>query len=264
MFNAQINGSTACEVLKSCVQLLKKKYPNYSSKQLAKLLNIPNSTFGRIENAETKTPDFAHAMNIIQAICDEGDVHKFISIYYPKMANLFEKVYSGNSKVKFAPLDSEPYFVNSTTYKIMLFITSGVYITSDVIKKKFGTDGLKIVLDLLNKRILKKQGDEILLIGETLNTSQETGKKILQNLITFNYDVGKFGESSNWLSVQYKAVNKEKVMPELVGILRKANQEIREVLQSPNNKGNDVVWAGTAMDTLLKEQLNPNDKGILQ
>ena len=146
----------------------------------------------------------------------------------------------------------------------MLFVTSGVFVTAANIKEKFGSDGLKIVQDLLDKKILIKQGDEILLVKETLNTSQETGQKLLQNLVTFNYDVSKFGEASNWLSVQYKAVDKTKVMPKLVEILKEANQKIREVLQSQNNEGSDVVWAGMAMDTLFQDQSDLNKKEVLQ
>ena len=264
MLETKLKGSNACEVLKSCVQLLKKKYPKFSSKQLAKHLKIPSSTFGRIENQEITTPKFSHALNIIQSVCEEGDIHKFISKYYSQMASVFENVYSGNSKVKFVPLNCEPYFTNSTTYKIMLFVTSGVFVTAANIKEKFGSDGLKIVQDLLDKKILIKQGDEILLVKETLNTSQETGQKLLQNLVTFNYDVSKFGEASNWLSVQYKAVDKTKVMPRLVEILKEANQKIREVLQSQNNEGSDVVWAGMAMDTLFQDQSDLNKKEVLQ
>ena len=102
------------------------------------------------------------------------------------------------------------------------------------------------------------------MVKETLNTSQETGQKLLQNLVTFNYDVSKFGEASNWLSVQYKAVDKTKVMPKLVEILKEANQKIREVLQSQNNEGSDVVWAGMAMDTLFQDQSDLNKKEVLQ
>ncbi len=264
MHETKLDATTACEALINCIKLLKVKYPRYSSKQIARLLNIPNSTFGRIENSETTTPKFVHALKIIQSVCEEGDVYNFINKHYPQMSKFFEKVYSGNSKVKFAPVNSEQYFSDSSTYKIMLLVTSGIFVTSNLIKDEFGNDGLKIVDDLICNNILKKQDDEILLMNETLNLGQDTAQKLLQNLVTFNYDIDKFGTSSNWLSVQYKAIDKNKVLGKLIEIAKEANQKHREVLNDPSNAGNDVVWVGMAIDTLFEDRPELVEKEVLQ
>jgi len=55
------------------------------------------------------------------------------------------------------------------------------------------------------------------------------------------------------------------VIPRLREILIKTNQEIRELMNAPESKGDDVAWAGLVMDSLSKHSsLYNNDKGMMQ
>lgn len=66
----------------------------------------------------------------------------------------------------------------------------------------------------------------------------------------------------NWLSIQYESVNHEVVLPKMRKILIKTNQDIRELMNDPESKGKDIVWAGLIMDSLSRHSnLNIRDKG---
>lgn len=259
------NASSACEFLRNCIRQLKKNAGNVTAANIARKLKIPTSTLNRIENMEVETPDFNNAMKIVRAVCKDEAVNKFVEKFYSKMAQTFARVYSGNSEVPFVEPDIEAYFEDSNTYEYLMLATSNVKMTEESILENYGKRGLAKVNELIEREILKKQGDTILLSRGPVNAGQETVHKLLQNLITFNYDVGAFGRKDNWLTIQYEAANKSYVMPRVVDIMRSANQQVRELLESPSSKGNDVVWVGMSADTI--DKLDPSledNKGVIQ
>ena len=256
-------ASSACEFLRDCIKYLKRESGDLSTLQISRKLGIPNSTLGRIENLAVETPDFNNAMKIIRARCKDGTVNEFINKFYPQMAHTFNKVYSDNANVPFVPTEVETYFEEASTYEFMLLATSKVKMTEKFILENYGKRGLATINELIERGVLKKQGDRIQLSNGPVNAGQETVHKLLQNLITFNYDVNAFGKKENWLSLQYESIDKKAVMPKVVAILREARQKIRELLNSPSSEGNDVVWIGIAADTI--EKLDPSleaNKGV--
>jgi hypothetical protein len=82
-------------------------------------------------------------------------------------------------------------------------------------------------------------------------------------LINSSYDLEAFGTQKNWLSIQWESVDVNKVTPMLREVYVKANKEIREIFNSPENAGHDVMWAGLAMDSLLKKE-KPESNGVIQ
>ena len=88
----------------------------------------------------------------------------------------------------------------------------------------------------------------------------------MQNLMGRSYDLCSFGDNNNWLSIQYESVNLTAASSRIRDIYIKAYQEVRAVLDDPGFKGDDVIWAGLAMDSLTKDQRVPHkkDKGPIQ
>ncbi|MEC7276952.1 MAG: hypothetical protein VXV96_11585 [Bdellovibrionota bacterium] len=249
------------DFLASCVNKIKSSYPKFSSLQLAKRLGIPNSTFDRISKKEVQKPSFNYALKIVQEVCGEESVQKFIKEYYPSMYEDFSKVYSGNQDVPFVSAEAEAYFRDPTTYEIMLMATTEAGLSKEVAKDEFGRKGLTILEKLIADKVLIEKDGKVSISG-AINANQETVHKLFTNLVQMNYDVDAFGNKDNWLSLQYISANAEYVLPKLLEIYKRANGEIREVFNSPMAQGNDIVWAGLVMDTLSKR--NDQSTGVLQ
>ena len=163
----------------------------------------------------------------------------------------FLSVYPGNSDVEFIKPEGEIYFQDASTYELMMMATSYAGLTRSKTLEEFGKRGLATLDKLVEEGILKENDGKISL-DSTVNAKQDTVQKWLQNLVKTSYDLDAFGDHKNWLSVQYESVNLDFVMPRLRDIYVKANQEVRELFMKPQAKGNDVVWAGMAMDSLSK------------
>jgi transcriptional regulator with XRE-family HTH domain len=249
------------EFLSDCIKSIKKSYPNLSSVQLAKKLDLTTSTFSRFENREIKKPTFNHALKIVREVCGETRLQDFIKTHYPEMFNDFAKTYPGNNELEFVPQEAEIYFQDSTTYELMMMATTNSGLTKEVVTAEFGRRGLLTLEKLVEKSVLKENNGNFTL-GTKVNAGQETVQKLLQNLVNSSYDLEAFGTHKNWLSIQYESVNANKVTPKLRDIYIKANKEIREVFNAPENAGPNVMWAGLVMDSLLKEKQESN--GVIQ
>lgn len=253
---SSIQSADLKNFLSDCIRSIKQTHPNLSSVQIAKRLNLTTSTFSRFENKETSRPTFSSALKIVREACSDEDLQNFIKNHYPEMFSEFEKTYTGNSHLNFLPEEAESYLQDVNTYEIMMLITSNESIHKTTIKEEFGNKGLAIVKRLSSKGILREQGDNYSLGKENFNFGQETVQKLLLNLIEKSYNLEAFGTHTNWASIQYQSVDKNKVNPLIREIYKKANAEIREVLQNPYNKGNDILWTGLAYDSLLNKHVN--------
>jgi hypothetical protein len=249
------------EFLSDCIKSIKKSYPNLSSVQLAKKLDLPSSSFSRFENREIKKPSFSHALKIIREACGETRVQDFIKLHYPDMYNNLAKTYPGNVDLEFVPQEAEIFFQDSTTFELMVLATTNAGLTKEAIVDEFGKRGLLTLEKLVEKNILKDEQGKYTL-STKVNAGQETVKKLLQNMINSSYDLEAFGTHKNWLSVQYESVDANKVTLKLRDIYIRANKEIRELFNAPENAGPDVMWAGLVMDSLLKEKQESN--GVIQ
>ncbi len=237
--------------LQNCVNSIREQFPRFSANQLSKRLGIPNSTFDRISKGEVKNPSFVYAMKIVQEARGESSAQEFIDKFYPCMSNQMEKIYPGNSKANFARPEVETYLQDSTSFELMMMIVSKVGVTRELVAQEFGKRGLVALERMVESGLVEQNGDT-LIISETLNLTQETVQKLVQNLIGHSYDLYRFGTQSNWLSVQWETVDREKVLPLLMDVCRRANSEIRTILQNPANVGGDLVWTSIGMDHFNK------------
>ncbi|MFP5492025.1 MAG: hypothetical protein ACLGG0_11025 [Bacteriovoracia bacterium] len=240
------------DLLMESIRLIKQARPRLSTNALAASLSIPSSTLSRIENSGTAKPEFKHAIAILKAAHGEKLAHTFAKRYYPQLVVGLEQIYKANKDTPFAAVDSEKYFQDPTTYELMLMATSGTGIHRKVVESEYGNKGLTILDELLANEVLIET-DGVIAIKTNINARQETVHKLTQNLIARNYDLAAFGRKDNWLSLQYEAVNLEKVMPVLHEIMERANSEIRAILNDPAYKGKDIVWASMTANSLKKQ-----------
>lgn len=248
------------EMLKASIQIIKKKKSNLSSNAIANKLDISTSTFGRIINGEVRKPDIKHTFTIISEAYNEVTAKQVTEHFYPEVMANFDTIYKGNKDVPFIDGDAEQFFRDPATYELMLMATSEAGITQDKVKEEFGNKGLKVLEELLTNGVLI-DNDGVIGIKGNVNARQSTVQKLVENLIGGNYDIAAFGQKNNWLSLQYDSVNLETVLPQIKEIMQNANAEIRAVLNNPNSKGKDVLWAALVCDSLTKQ---PAPKEVLQ
>ena len=251
--------STKADFLQHCAKVLLERYPKSASYRfVSEKVGISPSSFQRMAKKETKAPNFYSALKVVQSVCDNGKVKQFIEKFYPEMLSTYEEIYPGNSEVSFAPLKAEEFFKDAVTYELMLFISSVDDLSRQDVAKKFGEKGLDILDDLAERGLVEGPGK--LSVNGAIKLSQDVTQALLQNLIRNNYDLKSFGEKDNWLSVQWNSINLEKAMPVLREACVKMVQEAREVLNDPEYKGDDVVWVGAVMDTLLRTSNKKREK----
>ena len=250
-----------------CAKVLMEKYPRNSNfRFVAEKVGVSTSTFERILKKEVKSPDFSNAIKIVRAACPDGEVRKFIARFYPRMLPDFSYIYPNNSSTPFSTPEAEDFFKMASTYEIMLFALNTPNLSREEIGREFGRKGLTILEQLIQRDIIKTDGEKIHIQGP-LNLEQPTMYALLKNLLAQNYDLENFGDKENWLSVQTQAVDLEKAMPLLREICIKANKEISEILDDPKLKGRDVVWVGQVMDSLCQQKNNlttKNPGGLIQ
>ena len=252
------------DFLSDCIRSIKKSYPNFSSAQLAQKMGLSSSTFNRIENREIKKPTFAYALKIVREACGEEKVQTFIKSHYPEMYKDFEKTYSGNSDIEFLSEEAENYLKDPNTYEIVMLVSSNSSVCKSIIKDEFGNRGLEVIAKLVSKGILKEENQTVSIGKDRFNFEQGTVQKLLLNLIEKSYYLEAFGTQTNWASLQFQSVDKEKVRPILREIFLKANAEARVALNDPTNKGNDVMWVGLAYDSLFRKDVGPKNGEVVQ
>lgn len=250
------------DFLSDCIRSIKKTHPNLSSAQLAVRFGISNSTFCRMENKEISRPTFLNALKIVRESCGEEKVQTFIQKHYPEMYKNYENTYVGNADAEFVPTAAESFFEDASTYEIMMMATTTNGFTRNSIIEQFGKKGTQALEKLIEKNILK-ENNGIFTLGTRVNAGQETVKKLFQNLVNTSYDLDLFGSHKNWLSLQYESVNRDLVLPKIRDVYIRANKEIREIFNAPENSGPDVVWAGLVMDSFNQED-QLKSEGVIQ
>ena len=247
--------TNSAESLSYCAKLLFKKYPkNTSYRFLASKVGMSPSTFQRILNKETARPSFKNAMKIVRAVCGDGDIQKFVEKYYPEMHRHLPRIYPDNHKVPFAPSETEDFFRCPNTYKIMLMALGIPDLTREEIILKLGSSASVALDRLISENVIQTDGDRICIKDSSVNLAQSAIHALFQNLLNQSYNLAKFGTTENWLSVQTEGVDSKRANIAIKEILVETRKKIREVLQSPDFKGRDIIWIGLAMDNLLPPQ----------
>jgi len=241
------------EFLSECVRLIKKRHPRFTSIQLSKRLGLSNSTFDRISKSDVKFPSFNNALKIVREACGEKNLLNFIKKFYPEMLEEFVSIYPNNNAVKFVEAGAEKFFEDSSSYELMLMISSGKGVTRNLVQEEMGKKGLKVLDTLIKNTIVEEKNGRIQINGK-INATQTTVHQLMQNLIASNYHIENFGKEGNWLTVQYEAVNKDLAWPVIKSALNEANKKIKEVFANPIYQGKDIVWVGLSGDSLISDQ----------
>ena len=247
------------ELVRSCIKELKRKYPNWSSTQIANFVGMGRSTFNRLENGTGK-PGLD---SIIKLLSSSGRIGKVSDI--PKMigdatvADGVAKNLSHNADSAIIEERLAEFFASYGHRMILLLATADEKgIARRHLKEEYGSSGMRMVNELIDIGILTETGDGILKCKgyagnkeEPQTLGQNTLKDLLVDCIREKYDAGKFGGNENWLSLQTGTVDKEKAMGLIRMEFKKAYERIEEALSSDEFDGNDRIFVGMVTDSLL-------------
>ena len=246
--------------LSNAISAMKVRFPLLSVQALAKRLGIPNATFDRISKKEVKAPSFHHALTIAQEVCigDATKIQKFIRKFYPEMISILDRwseLYDGRTDAHFLDKKVEDHLAHPLNYEIFFLVTSREGVSKETILNEYGKKGLNIIEEMLEDEFIEERENKYY-ANAKFNSGQEANWQCLQNLLRRNYWINDFGTGKNWLSVQWESVNPDYVVPRIREILMKTRQKINDLLDSPEGKGDKVIWVGTVMDCLTTYNIN--------
>ncbi|MFT6632904.1 MAG: transcriptional regulator with XRE-family HTH domain [Bacteriovoracaceae bacterium] len=253
MITTTLDPHSRSKMASHCVALLKEKFPNYSSSQIASNVGISQPTFNRIENSSISSPSLNTLISLMNAAeVKQNSISDIIKqIDDESMKESILSQFSHNIETPILTNSFSEYFSIRKYQQIILLALTTSGTTFEEIKYEFGNQGLRDLELLLDKKILIKEDNKIITEPGKVSFAQEILKNTLLNCIENNYDSTQFGSGQNWLSFQTESIDKTKAMPKVLEILRAAYTKVKEeVLYSPEYSGSDKVFIGMVTDLL--------------
>lgn len=242
--------SNLCVDLSNRIRAYKKDHSNLSGTQIAKRFNMSNSSLNRIENCDVRMPAIDQIIKILRGTGAKGDLLKYLDEHYPIIAETYREAYTSKTN-DFMDIDLEYYLNDKNKFVIILLALTGEGTTRDEVVSEFGVNGEKELDFLLSKGLLKEKNGRIGDNEGVLNLSFASLKSIMASSVENCFKVDGSGMGHNFISYRAFRVNRKNVSKRLIGILQDAEQEIIELFNEPENKGNDDIFFGLVTDSLI-------------
>lgn len=239
------------EFLQRQIWEYKKAHPRYSSSQIAKLWGLSTSSFNRIENLETKKPSVEQSIRILKGVGLKDKLFETLGEFYPELRGVFLELSNHSQKLSISQADmlTQSYFENPDFFIVMALAASRSGISLEEIENK------QVLSELLeNKILIKRENGRFGLREKNIALNLGSTRKLLSMSINNCYDEQKYLQKSNWLSFLSESVDKVKVLPELVSILKDAHQKIELLFNDPKYQGTDTLFAGLVCDSMKKTE----------
>lgn len=262
---SQEESQSIAEELSNRIRAYKRKRPNLSSQNIAKRFGISASTFNRIENLDIKTPTFEQIVRVLSGTGHDEDLVKFVESKFPHLSTLLatkttienaDKKIVINNKVR-------DYLINSRYTKMVAYIMSKKRVTRNSFKEEFGNDGLIILDELIQDKVVRDESGQLCVSKEYHYVpSVSDVRDILINLLQTSFDVKGAQErkSANIISLQMKSINAKKVLPIMYEKLSDLRHEFDAIIRNPENIGDDPIYMGLVCDTLIPNTIFVKDK----
>ena len=265
---AQKNEESILDIAQNCVHTLKARHPNCSSAQIASNIGMEQSTFSRIENGQTKSPNLNSVIKLLLASGMSFKLTKVIEKLNPSLAQVLEKNMSHNAENPFIGSELSHYLKMPVYRNVILLASSRSGTTRKEIEQECGELGLQKLDELLKKGIFQESeeaGIRATEKGVRVTFDQDTLTELLINCIQDYYASKDFALSKNWLSIQTESVNKDKVLGLIRSKMQRVYNEVEEMIRLPEYQGNDKIFVGMVTDSITKKSNNNlEEKGVLQ
>jgi len=246
-----LNRPNVCEVLRTKIREYKREHPRLNSSQIARKFGIATSTFNRIENSDIRNPSIDQAVKILRGVGSSEDVADFIRTYYPEIHEGLYEYFVESSKAQTLDESVEKYFCDESTYKMMMLATSSCGLDENYVLQEFGRNGHKVFMKLASKGVLVNRDGRFYSSSKDVYLSNFTAAKIsshLQDEISKNHlvDIQVKGNSS----LMYESVDYEKIKLELKNLTEDYLLDVRKLLKSEKNRGENLVVVSNLVSNL--------------
>ena len=187
-----MNEQTALECAQGCIRVLKEKFPRYSSSQIAMTIDVPQSTFSRLENGQGN-PNLCTLSKLYAATkSDDYNMAEVIEMFDPALAGVIKKNIPHTIENPIVSGDFAQYFKQDKYRYIMLMALTVAGTTREEVKNEYGQMGLKNLQELLDSNILEESDGVIKAPvnsdGKTVSFEQDVLKDVLVDCIKDHYD----------------------------------------------------------------------------
>ncbi|OFZ25713.1 MAG: hypothetical protein A2577_00615 [Bdellovibrionales bacterium RIFOXYD1_FULL_36_51] len=241
-----------CEILNSFIKEFKTQHPYLSSNQIAKKLDIPQSTLNRIENHATN-PSLENVLNVLIATGNESRVAEILSVLFPQHKKKYDQIFSANLETPLLDKYSCECATSEETFLIIQLAFTRKGTTRQEIRERFGSFGLGKLEQLLKDQVLLEGNEGVITADcEKVNVSFGDLKKIIQMAIEKCYH-----SETGHLSYQTESVSQEG-LDLIFQELKRTQVQIRKILYNPQYYGGERVFVGLVGDRLIKNEVDYN------
>jgi transcriptional regulator with XRE-family HTH domain len=260
--DAMTHTSKLCVDLSKRIRAYKKDHSNLSGTQIAKRFNMSNSSLNRIENCDVRMPAIDQIIKILRGTGAKGDLLKYLDENYPIIAETYREAYASSNN-EYIDLNLEYYLNDKNKFLIILLALSGNGTTREEISTEFGKQGIEELDFLTSKKLLVEKDGRVGHNNTLFRTSTSTLKNLLSFSVESSFKADQISENQNFISFYALRANRKKVSKKVVGILQDCEQQILEVLNDPENEGEDDIFFGLVTDSLISRS-QESFKGVIQ
>ena len=218
--------------------------------------NLSRKTIERLLKGETKNPSANTVIESLKVIY----TGKSLSEIYEEVENFVLREFLGrilnNNYLDKKFHDDktlgvvEEYFCNPKYNDLLMYIFSRDVVFIKEVEVKYGTSGIELLSELFEKKILKNE-NEVVEVSAAINISKDTCKQLISYYA--QRSIGKIENDSLMFGYYFlgKAVDKNKVMPQLSKLAKESNRKARDILYAKENRGeNLVIWSQMTEEVL--------------
>lgn len=232
------------EVLRDKIRKYKKEHSRLSSNQIARRLGLPPSTFHRLEMGDVKNPGLDICVTVLNGLASKKDTAEFVREYFPEVhESLYGHFYETQTQNLISD-DVVQYFKDESTYKMMIKATTHHGLSENEVLQEYGRQGHKIFMKLAADGTIKNKNGRFFHCDDLQRVNTETTIK-LSNLI-LNEMVNEVRVHGNPINskhdICYQSVDGSKVKDELKQLASEFSYNVRKIMLSPENRGEDVFF----------------------
>lgn len=241
-----------CEALRSKIKRFKRENPNLSGLQIAKIFGMASSTLNRIENRSIRTPSIDQVVKVLRGVGAHDELIGFMDEYYPAISDTFRNHHIECQRNNVEDRSLINLVLDQSYFKIFMLGICGQGVSSELISRMFGLEGLAKADELVSKTIFSYDGviykqAENCTISFDCFSSKELMLKTVEN---FYRPKANSNIDKAMLSVDTFSFENPNFAKEVVSILKDARNKIIALADNQNNKGDCKYFVTMCCDTI--------------
>ncbi|MFG1500414.1 hypothetical protein ABMA70_09415 [Halobacteriovorax sp. XZX-3] len=235
------------EVLRDKIRKYKKEHSRLSSNQIARRLGLPPSTFHRLEMGDVKNPGLDICVTVLNGLCSKKETAEFVREYFPEVhESLYGHFYEVQTQNTITGNEIQ-YFKDESTYKMMIKASTYYGLSENEVLQEYGRHGHKIFMKLAADGVLKNRDGRFYHSDELQRIDTEATLS-LTNLVYSEMltEVRVHGDPlASKADICYQSVDASKVKDELKQLASEFSYNVRKIMLSPDNRGEDVFFVSS-------------------